>query len=239
MTTSRYPCLSAILHPTHLAAIEQGCASACFSLHVCMPASDCPSSLLTLSTAPSSSSHAFQTACFAGPTVKPITPLCCDSYTQVSQCPAGSIDTSKYSSVIGQPVNSDACSAFTEPPPAIPPALSPTPVSPPTTPAPSEAPTLGPSPPVVATPPVVTAVPPTPPPSSGPEPPSLSPLLSQSPAASAPAPLESLPPSVSPAPPPQPSINRDVSAKNAAVSASAFQLVLLSLVALTLGLYNM
>eukprot|EP00475_Leptophrys_vorax_P034221 TRINITY_DN5498_c0_g1_i1.p1 TRINITY_DN5498_c0_g1~~TRINITY_DN5498_c0_g1_i1.p1 ORF type:complete len:284 (+),score=6.46 TRINITY_DN5498_c0_g1_i1:127-978(+) len=56
--------------------------------------------------------------CFNGASSKPATTACCDPLEVPDTCPAGTVNTTDYASVIGRPINATACPAVPPPAPA-------------------------------------------------------------------------------------------------------------------------
>ncbi|CAI7849900.1 unnamed protein product [Closterium sp. NIES-54] len=131
-----------------------------------------------------------KTACYAGPTLVPVTPLCCDPLTIPATCPPGAVNMTAAKNVSGRPLDPAICADFPYsnatmpfPPNASPPTPSaPAPLPPapaPSPPAPAPAPTTAAPPPSPASPPPSTvspsppsaSPPPNPVPSSPPPPP--------------------------------------------------------------------
>ncbi|CAI7887535.1 unnamed protein product, partial [Closterium sp. NIES-53] len=125
-----------------------------------------------------------KTACYAGPTLVPVTPLCCDPLTIPATCPPGAVNMTAAKNVSGRPLDPAICADFPYsnatmpfPPNASPPTPSaPAPLPPapaPSPPAPAPAPTTAAPPPSPASPPPSPASPP--PSTVSPSPPSASP----------------------------------------------------------------
>ncbi|CAI5534252.1 unnamed protein product, partial [Closterium sp. Naga37s-1] len=137
-----------------------------------------------------------KTACYSGPTLVPVTPLCCDPLTIPATCPPGAVNMTAAKNVSGRPLDPAICADFpysnatmpfppnaspptpsapapSPPAPApSPPAPAPSPPAPaPTPPAPAPAPTIAAPPPSTASPSPPSASPPPPVPSSPPPPP--------------------------------------------------------------------
>ncbi|CAI5993811.1 unnamed protein product [Closterium sp. NIES-64] len=137
-----------------------------------------------------------KTACYSGPTLVPVTPLCCDPLTIPATCPPGAVNMTAAKNVSGRPLDPAICADFpysnatmpfppnaspptpsapapSPPAPApSPPAPAPSPPAPaPSPPAPAPAPTIAPSPPSTVSPFPPSASPPPPVPTPPPPPP--------------------------------------------------------------------
>ncbi|GJP38042.1 hypothetical protein CLOM_g22475 [Closterium sp. NIES-68] len=156
-----------------------------------------------------------KTACYAGPTVMPITPLCCDPLTIPPTCPPGSVNITAAKDISGRPLDKTLCADFPYSNATTPFPPNGGPASPPSAAAPS--------PPSAAAPSLPAAAPPSPPLTPAPSP--LPTPTPASPPAPAPAPTPaSPPPSPTPAPPSSPPPPKGAGAGGASLIAAALPL---------------